>query len=142
MSLSNEHVAYSYAIAFFTAATLAHGRRALPICLPDPTARNVFVQRDAVVSEGFTQPPEKQHTKAMGLSRLKSGPSEPTAYAALEPRSLTCWPPVEIKDPLDVCSDGRYGSAQHQLSDSLLRQQYRAPQCVFLQGITYVRPVI
>lgn len=64
---------------------LAHGRQALPECLPNPPVGCVLVQGDRVVSQGFTQLPGLHHAEAMALSRLPPGSQGITAFVTLEP---------------------------------------------------------
>ncbi|NWL48740.1 riboflavin-specific deaminase [Pseudomonas hunanensis] len=72
----------------FMSQALAHGRRALPACLPNPPVGCVIVHEGRVVSFGFTQPPGDHHAEAMALSLLESGLDELTAYVTLEPCSF------------------------------------------------------
>lgn len=72
----------------FMSQALAHGRRALPACLPNPPVGCVIVREGRIVSFGFTQPPGDHHAEAMALSLLESGLDELTAYVTLEPCSF------------------------------------------------------
>lgn len=69
----------------FMRLALAQGRLALPGCLPNPPVGCVLVKDDAVLGQGFTQPPGQHHAEAMALSRLPEDCYGVTAFVTLEP---------------------------------------------------------
>ena len=67
---------------------LAEGRRALPVCLPNPPVGCVLVRDNEVIASGHTQPPGFNHAEAMALRNVASGLSNVTAFVTLEPCSF------------------------------------------------------
>ena len=72
----------------FMQLALAQGRLALPECLPNPPVGCVLVKDNAVISQGYTQPPGFYHAEAMALSSLSSDCSGVSAFVTLEPCSF------------------------------------------------------
>ncbi len=69
-------------------AALFDGRKALPLCLPNPPVGCVLVQDGIVVARGHTQPPGQKHAEAMALSQISGDLSLIAAYVTLEPCSF------------------------------------------------------
>ena len=72
----------------FMRAALVEGRKALPLCLPNPPVGCVLVENGNIVARGYTQPPSKPHAEAMALSQVSGNLSTLTAYVTLEPCSF------------------------------------------------------
>ncbi len=72
----------------FMQAALVEGRKALPLCLPNPPVGCVLVQDRKIVARGHTQPPGQQHAEAMALSQISGDLSSIAAYVTLEPCSF------------------------------------------------------
>ena len=88
MSLPHELDAFSESDRSFMNQALDQGRRALPVCLPNPPVGCVIVRDGAIMASGFTQAPGEHHAEAMALSRLEQGLDDLTAYVTLEPCSF------------------------------------------------------
>jgi pyrimidine deaminase RibD-like protein len=69
-------------------AALVEGRRALPLCLPNPPVGCVLVKSGTIIAKGHTQPPGLHHAEAMALSQVSEDLSDVTAYVTLEPCSF------------------------------------------------------
>ena len=69
-------------------AALLEGRKALPLCLPNPPVGCVLVQDDKIIARGHTQPPGQFHAEAMALSQVSCDLSSIAAYVTLEPCSF------------------------------------------------------
>lgn len=74
--------------ADFMRLALAQGRLALPKCLPNPPVGCVLVRDNAVISQGYTQPPGLHHAEAMALGNVSGDCSGVTAFVTLEPCSF------------------------------------------------------
>ena len=72
----------------FMRAALLEGRRALPLCLPNPPVGCVLVKSGAIIARGHTQPPGLHHAEAMALSQVLDDLAGVTAYVTLEPCSF------------------------------------------------------
>lgn len=72
----------------FMRAALIEGRKALPLCLPNPPVGCVFVKAGAIVARGYTQPPGLHHAEAMAISQVSGDFTDVTAYVTLEPCSF------------------------------------------------------
>ena len=72
----------------FMRAALIEGRKALPLCLPNPPVGCVLVKAGAIVARGHTQPPGLDHAEAMALSQVLGDLTSITAYVTLEPCSF------------------------------------------------------
>jgi pyrimidine deaminase RibD-like protein len=72
----------------FMQAALLEGRKALPLCLPNPPVGCVLVQDGKIVARGHTQPPGQHHAEAMALSQISGDLSSIAAYVTLEPCSF------------------------------------------------------
>ncbi len=72
----------------FMQAALLEGRKALPLCLPNPPVGCVLVQDGKIVSRGHTQPPGQYHAEAMALSQIDQNCLAIAAYVTLEPCSF------------------------------------------------------
>jgi pyrimidine deaminase RibD-like protein len=74
--------------AEFMRAALLEGRKALPLCLPNPPVGCVLVDDGKIVAVGYTQPQTKPHAEAMALSQVSGDLSTLIAYVTLEPCSF------------------------------------------------------
>lgn len=72
----------------FMQAALLEGRKALPLCLPNPPVGCVLVKNGDIIAWGHTQPPGMNHAEAMALSKVFGDLSLVTAYVTLEPCSF------------------------------------------------------
>ncbi len=72
----------------FMRAALIDGRKAAPLCLPNPPVGCVLVKAGAIIARGHTQPPGLHHAEAMALSQVLGDLSGITAYVTLEPCSF------------------------------------------------------
>ena len=72
----------------FMQAALVEGRRALPLCLPNPPVGCVLVKSGTIIAKGHTQPPGLHHAEAMSLSQVSGDLTDVTAYVTLEPCSF------------------------------------------------------
>ncbi len=72
----------------FMRAALIEGRKALPLCLPNPPVGCVLVKAGAIVARGHTQPPGLNHAEAMALFQVLGDLADVTAYVTLEPCSF------------------------------------------------------
>ena len=72
----------------FMQAALLEGRKALPLCLPNPPVGCVLVKDGDIIAWGHTQPPGMNHAEAMALSKVCGDLSLVTAYVTLEPCSF------------------------------------------------------
>lgn len=82
MSLSEEQV------EAFMREALAEGRRAMPVCLPNPPVGCVLVRDGAVIARGFTQAPFEHHAEPMALSQVDGDLEDVVAFVTLEPCSF------------------------------------------------------
>jgi pyrimidine deaminase RibD-like protein len=67
---------------------LAEGRKALPLCLPNPPVGCVLVKAGEIIARGHTQPPGMHHAEAMALSQILGDLGSVIAYVTLEPCSF------------------------------------------------------
>jgi riboflavin biosynthesis protein RibD len=67
---------------------LAEGRKALPLCLPNPPVGCVLVRAGVIIARGHTQSPGLHHAEAMALSQVSGDLRDVTAYVTLEPCSF------------------------------------------------------
>ena len=67
---------------------LAEGKRASPLCLPNPPVGCVLVRAEVIIARGHTQPPGLHHAEAMALSQVSGDLTGVTAYVTLEPCSF------------------------------------------------------
>jgi pyrimidine deaminase RibD-like protein len=74
--------------AKFMRVALIEGKKALPLCLPNPPVGCVLVKNGNIVARGYTQPPSKPHAEAMALLQVSGDLSTFTAYVTLEPCSF------------------------------------------------------
>jgi riboflavin biosynthesis protein RibD len=72
----------------FMRTALLEGRKALPLCLPNPPVGCVLVQDGIIVARGHTQPPGQHHAEAMAISQISGDLSSIAAYVTLEPCSF------------------------------------------------------
>lgn len=72
----------------FMQAALIEGRKALPLCLPNPPVGCVLVKDGEIVARGHTQPPGKNHAEAMALAQISGDLTSIVAYVTLEPCSF------------------------------------------------------
>jgi pyrimidine deaminase RibD-like protein len=73
----------------FMRLALAEGKRASPLCLPNPPVGCVLVKAEVIIiARGYTQPPGRHHAEAMALSQVSGDLSDVTAYVTLEPCSF------------------------------------------------------
>lgn len=73
----------------FMSLALKEGRKALPLCLPNPPVGCVIVSEGLVVATGYTQPPGGHHAEAQALHALgQSCLEKMTAFVTLEPCSF------------------------------------------------------
>jgi pyrimidine deaminase RibD-like protein len=69
-------------------AALIEGRKALPLCLPNPPVGCVLVRDGAIIAQGHTQPPGIYHAEAMALAQVSGDLSGISVYVTLEPCSF------------------------------------------------------
>ena len=74
--------------AQFMALALAHSKRALPACLPNPPVGCVLVRQGELVASGYTQSPGADHAEAAALAACSGSVHSVTAYVTLEPCSF------------------------------------------------------
>jgi pyrimidine deaminase RibD-like protein len=72
----------------FMRLALAEGRKALPICWPNPPVGCVIVRDGQVIASGHTQAPGQPHAEAGALKLIDGDLSTATAYVTLEPCSF------------------------------------------------------
>lgn len=72
----------------FMQAALLEGRKALPLCLPNPPVGCVLVKDGEIVAQGHTQPPGMSHAEAMALAQISGNLAPIVAYVTLEPCSF------------------------------------------------------
>jgi pyrimidine deaminase RibD-like protein len=72
----------------FMRAALLEGRKALPLCLPNPPVGCVLVKDEKIIAYGHTQRPGMNHAEAMALSQVSGDLSSVVAYVTLEPCSF------------------------------------------------------
>ncbi len=73
--------------AFMREAQL-EGRKALPICLPNPPVGCVIVQAGKIIARGHTNEPGKDHAEAMALAQLRGEEKGLQIFVTLEPCSF------------------------------------------------------
>lgn len=66
-------------------AAIEEGKKALPMCRPNPPVGCVIVRNAAIVARGFTQPPYHPHAEPMALAELEGTLEDTTAFVTLEP---------------------------------------------------------
>ena len=66
-------------------AALAEGKKALPLCTPNPPVGCVVVRDHAIVSRGHTNPPGQDHAEAMAVRDLPADLSQYSLFVTLEP---------------------------------------------------------
>jgi riboflavin biosynthesis protein RibD len=69
-------------------SALTEGRKALPLCSPNPPVGCVLVKAGEIIARGHTQKPGMHHAEAMALSQLSGDLADITAYVTLEPCSF------------------------------------------------------
>ena len=72
----------------FMSEALAEGRKALPLCRPNPPVGCVLVRQGAIVARGHTQPPGEYHAEAMALAQVDGVLEDVAAFVTLEPCSF------------------------------------------------------
>jgi pyrimidine deaminase RibD-like protein len=72
----------------FMQAALLEGRKALPLCLPNPPVGCVLVKDGEIIARGHTQPPGMNHAEAMALAQISGNLAPIVAYVTLEPCSF------------------------------------------------------
>ena len=73
---------------YFMRAALLEGRKALPLCLPNPPVGCVLVKAEKIIASGHTQAPGMNHAEAMALAQISGDLTGVTAYVTLEPCSF------------------------------------------------------
>ena len=66
----------------FMQAALLEGRKALPLCLPNPPVGCVPIKDGEIIARGHTQPPGMNHAEAMALAQI-SGDLAPIVWNVL-----------------------------------------------------------
>jgi len=69
----------------FMRLALIEGRKALPLCRPNPPVGCVVVRGGEVVAAGYTQPPYQPHAEPMALRELHGDLLDATMFVTLEP---------------------------------------------------------
>jgi pyrimidine deaminase RibD-like protein len=72
----------------FMRAALVEGRRALPLCLPNPPVGCLLVKSGTIIAKWHTQPPGLHHAEAMAMSQISNDLTDVTGYVTLEPCSF------------------------------------------------------
>jgi pyrimidine deaminase RibD-like protein len=72
----------------FMHLALIEGKKALPVCLPNPPVGCVLVRNGEFIAKGHTQPPGRHHAEAMALAQVSGELSDVTAFVTLEPCSF------------------------------------------------------
>jgi pyrimidine deaminase RibD-like protein len=72
---------------------LTEGRKALPLCLPNPPVGCVLIRASVIIGKGHTQSPGMHHAEAMALAQVSGDLTGVTAYVTLEPCSFQCRTP-------------------------------------------------
>jgi riboflavin biosynthesis protein RibD len=72
----------------FMQEALIEGRKALPLCLPNPPVGCVLVKAGTIIARGHTQLPGMYHAEAMALLQVVGELTGVTAYVTLEPCSF------------------------------------------------------
>jgi pyrimidine deaminase RibD-like protein len=61
-------------------AALLEGRKALPLCLPNPPVGCVLVKDGEIIARGHTQPLGMNHAEAMALAQISGDLAPIVAY--------------------------------------------------------------
>jgi pyrimidine deaminase RibD-like protein len=72
----------------FMQVALLEGRKALPLCLPNPPVGCVLVKDGEIIARGHTQPLGMNHAEAMALAQISGDLAPIVAYVTLEPCSF------------------------------------------------------
>ncbi len=72
----------------FMQLSLQAGRKALPLCRPNPPIGCVLVKQQQVIATGYTQAPDQHHAEAMALSLVTGQLNDVSAFVTLEPCSF------------------------------------------------------
>jgi len=75
-------------LRFFMKQALLEGRKALPLCLPNPPIGCVIVKDGKIIAKGHTQKPGAPHAEAMALSLISEEEEDLTLFVTLEPCSF------------------------------------------------------
>ena len=72
----------------FMNMALLEGKKALPMCSPNPPVGCVLVRDKQVISTGFTQKPGFFHAEAMAMSKIEGSAKDISVFVTLEPCSF------------------------------------------------------
>ena len=72
----------------FMMAAILEGRKALPICLPNPPVGCVIVKDNQIIAKGYTNAPGEDHAEAMALKLIPDNCEDITLFVTLEPCSF------------------------------------------------------
>jgi pyrimidine deaminase RibD-like protein len=72
----------------FMRCAIEEGRRALPLCKPNPPVGCVLVRDGVVISRGYTQPPGEPHAEAHAMAKVEGPLDDVTMFVTLEPCSF------------------------------------------------------
>ena len=76
-------------IQYFMKEAMLEGRKAIPICAPNPPVGCVIVSNQQIVARGHTNAPGHDHAEAMALRKIKDlDYRELTLFVTLEPCSF------------------------------------------------------
>lgn len=67
---------------------IEEGRRALPLCKPNPPVGCVLIRGGEVIARGFTQPPGMPHAEADAMRKVDGPLDDVTMFVTLEPCSF------------------------------------------------------
>jgi pyrimidine deaminase RibD-like protein len=72
-------------LRYFMREAIAEGRKALPLCRPNPPVGCVLVRGDEIIARGYTQPPYEPHAEPFALKQVEGDLPDVTAFVTLEP---------------------------------------------------------
>ncbi len=75
-------------LEYFMNEAIKEGRKALPVCLPNPPVGCVLVRDGKIIARGHTQAPFEHHAEVMALSQVEGDLKDVTAFVTLEPCSF------------------------------------------------------
>lgn len=75
-------------IEYFMMEAVKEGRKALPLCLPNPPIGCVIVKDGKIIARGHTNPPGEHHAEAMALAQIPEEENDVILFVTLEPCSF------------------------------------------------------
>jgi pyrimidine deaminase RibD-like protein len=121
-------------LRYFMREAIAEGKKALPLCRPNPPVGCVLVRNSEIIACGHTQPPYQPHAEPFALRQIEGDLLDVTAFVTLEPCAFHQRTPSCAKEMIAR----RVGAVYVALVDPHPKNQGRGIQMLRDAGITVV----